>query len=870
MKPTKLDRNRPVTEYRVKDSADATTERNELNRILRDIGSRLDTLGSSSGNGQPTSFSLQANASQFNLFSQNGAYQLSLAAGGVTATEINFSTFDSDDITEGSTNLYFTDERAQDAVGGMVNSTLTYVDGTPSLGINLTNANTWSATQTFSRVDTPIVRATSSAGILIESNNGTDVADFGAGGGSNATFFGGVDIDGQTRLATSLTGYAKLASGVVSAQTGVPYTDLTSIPQAIDAIDNLTPAADRLAYYTGASTAALTTFTSFARDLLDDADASTMRSTLGLGTMATQAAADYVTVATTQTVSGAKTFSAASTHAGLLLSSTSSPGDNSIWNNAGSQLYRATAHAFRNSANSVTFLTLDSTGAAITGTASASSFTASTGTPGFLVSNQGTAGARAQFVNTGGTLFVGLDSSVGGLAGPYTANIWHTGNYDVAIASNNAVVARFSSAGLTLTGNQTTIAGSGSAGHIIRAQFPWVVFQNVAGTRMGYVQHDAADLVLNNDLSGRVLLRPNNTTIGVFSSSGLSITGALNVSGTSTLQAVTATTLSTTSAISVGGNIHGGNTVFGTSLSPGQSLLSHAASSPVSVRFQFGGDATGWEYRIARNNAGTVTDLFRFTDLGDFIVARNATVSGNATLGASTSNTHTVNGFLDTRPAGNGLMLRLLETTSGSSRRIQFSNSGTTNRIESTTGSGSTTLELAVDTVVVATLSGLSGGSFAVTGALSCTGNATFGDAIGDSHTINGAVTITGAATFNSNPAGRVTSGTYTPTITNVTNVSSSTAHVCQYMRVGEVVTVSGKVTIDPTSSGVDTVWQISLPITSSFTIAEQAGGGGGDLTGANALVAYADTTNPRINMYYIPSNSSSQFVFFTVTYRIV
>lgn len=38
-------------------------------------------------------------------------------------------------------------ELAQDAVGAMVNSTLTYTDGTPELGINLSNANTWLADQ---------------------------------------------------------------------------------------------------------------------------------------------------------------------------------------------------------------------------------------------------------------------------------------------------------------------------------------------------------------------------------------------------------------------------------------------------------------------------------------------------------------------------------------------------------------------------------------------------------------------------------------------------------------------------------------------------------------------------------------------------
>lgn len=46
----------------------------------------------------------------------------------------------------------------------------------------------------------------------------------------------------------------------------------------------MTSAADRLPYFTGSGTAALATFTSFGRSLVDDADAAAARSTLSLGT----------------------------------------------------------------------------------------------------------------------------------------------------------------------------------------------------------------------------------------------------------------------------------------------------------------------------------------------------------------------------------------------------------------------------------------------------------------------------------------------------------------------------------------------------------------------------------------------------------
>lgn len=68
------------------------------------------------------------------------------------------------------------------------------------------------------------IRGDASDGARFLANNWAEVANFGVGNTTNSTFYGAVNIDGATRLATSLTGILKASSGSVSVATaGTDY-----------------------------------------------------------------------------------------------------------------------------------------------------------------------------------------------------------------------------------------------------------------------------------------------------------------------------------------------------------------------------------------------------------------------------------------------------------------------------------------------------------------------------------------------------------------------------------------------------------------------------------------------------------------------
>jgi hypothetical protein len=118
---------------------------------------------------------------------------------------------------------------------------------------------------------------------------------------------------------------------------------------------------------------------------------------------------------------------------------------------------------------------------------------------------------------------------------------------------------------------------------------------------------------------------------------------------------------------------------------------------------------------------------------------------------------------------------------------------------------------------------------------------------------------------------GNVFSGTYTPTLTNTTNIAASTANICQYMRVGNVVTVSGTVVIDPTATG-RIVLGLSLPIASALTLATQCGGtfASAGTTTVNVGSVTGDATNDRATFDGVVADAASRTYAFTFTYRVL
>jgi len=148
-------------------------------------------------------------------------------------------------------------------------------------------------------------------------------------------------------------------------------------------------------------------------------------------------------------------------------------------------------------------------------------------------------------------------------------------------------------------------------------------------------------------------------------------------------------------------------------------------------------------------------------------------------------------------------------------------------------------------------------------------------------------IASTGAATFNSlagtgdrlvqasstgvlTATQAIASGTYTPTLSNSTNVTSSTVRLARYTRIGNVVTVYGQVDVVLTSTGL-TEFQLSLPVSSDIVNNyELSGSGTCEKGGAYPSVRMTgNTTNNTAYFDFTSASSGNGFISYTFSYTV-
>lgn len=203
----------------------------------------------------------------------NGIYE---AASGAWSRASDFDT--SGDVSSGA--LTFVEEGSTN--GGqqwILTTTGNITLGTTSLSFTqFGGGTTYGAGNGLTLTGSTFSVDTVSSGRITVAGAGIDLATVGSAGTYRSVT---TDAYGRVTAGTNPTTLA-----------GYGITDAQALDATLTAFAGLSGAADRLPYFTGSDAFALATFTSQARSLMDDTSFGAMRTTLGLGTIATQAASN--------------------------------------------------------------------------------------------------------------------------------------------------------------------------------------------------------------------------------------------------------------------------------------------------------------------------------------------------------------------------------------------------------------------------------------------------------------------------------------------------------------------------------------------------------------------------------------------------
>jgi hypothetical protein len=273
---------------------------------------------------------VDTSANQINFYIESSAAsvgQISIQDGAIVP-------FTDNDIDLGSSSFEFKD---------------LYIDGTAnidSLVADTADINAGTIDNTIIGATTPAAATFTNLTVSTGSTINFSGATVSNGGTFTTVNISGGSITGITDLAIADGGTGASTASAARTNLGVALgTNVQAYDAGLQSISGLTTTADQMIYTTSSDTYATTSLTSAGRALLDDADASAQRTTLGLGTIATQNA-NNVTI-TGGTISGISNLSDPGTSLQYTFSTTTTDSDpgsgnvrlNNATQNAATEIY---------------------------------------------------------------------------------------------------------------------------------------------------------------------------------------------------------------------------------------------------------------------------------------------------------------------------------------------------------------------------------------------------------------------------------------------------------------------------------------------------------------------------------------------------
>jgi hypothetical protein len=112
-------------------------------------------------------------------------------------------------------------------------------------------------------------------------------------------------------------------------------------------------------------------------------------------------------------------------------------------------------------------------------------------------------------------------------------------------------------------------------------------------------------------------------------------------------------------------------------------------------------------------------------------------------------------------------------------------------------------------------------------------------------------------------------SGYYTPSSTPGSNTATLTPYETQWMRVGDIVTVTGSIGYETTAPG-DLVFDLAIPVDSDFSAGTQLNGTGNDVNSENITGTASANVSDNRAVIVVRNGAASGMFKFQFTYRIV